>query len=208
VTSDSQLDAANRAVPVHPQNGNGSLRRYRLGLALFASAIVMLFVAFSSAYIVRRGIPNYELSTGAYSTFWEPLQLPTGSMILGSALLFAASAAMELARRAAERRVSSFAVALTTLLALSFLGVQGMAWYRLRSKGLFMNSGDHVAFFYVFIGIHAVITAVVVAGLLLTLMLRSDGSNHRRDIYIDLSGWSVHFVTALWIYLALFLSFA
>src|SRR3954470_740752 len=75
------------------------LRRYRLALALWIASIVMLFVGFSSAYVVRRGIPTYETVTGAYSATWEPLPLPIGLLIINTLLLIAASGSIELARR-------------------------------------------------------------------------------------------------------------
>src|SRR5437868_13701855 len=75
------------------------LRRYRLGLALFVAAIGMLFVGFSSAYVVRRGIPTYDPGTGAYSAVWEPLRLPVALLLLNSCFLVGASGAIEILRR-------------------------------------------------------------------------------------------------------------
>ena len=80
------------------------LRRYRLGLALFVAAVAMLFVGFSSAYVVRRDIPTYDAGTGAYSTAWEPLRLPVTLLLINTCLLIGASGALEAVRRRARVR--------------------------------------------------------------------------------------------------------
>ena len=48
------------------------LRRYRLGLMVGLAAVVMLFVSFTSAYIVRQGLGNYDPAS-------QTLTSPTGS---------------------------------------------------------------------------------------------------------------------------------
>ena len=81
------------------------LRRYRLALALWLSAVAMVLVAFSSAYIVREGIPTYETGTGAYSTHWESLNAPISLLLLNCLLLAGASLGMEVARRRERHRL-------------------------------------------------------------------------------------------------------
>ena len=63
--------------------GNGSpdygarLRRTRLGLIVGLVASTMLFVSFTSVYIVRRGLPTLDDRTGTYVRDWLPVSLPT-----------------------------------------------------------------------------------------------------------------------------------
>jgi len=181
------------------------LRRYRLGLALCCSAIVMVFVAFSSAYIVRRGIPTYDLGTGAYSTSWESMPLPLGLLLVGTAALITASATMEMARRS-TLRLSSFAI--SGLLVLGFVGILFAVWHDVRSRGHFVNSGARAAFFYVLTGTHAGLALVGVVTLFLIGICQRGWTRTRLHTAVDLTAWYVHFMTGLWIYLLLFLLFA
>ena len=87
------------------------LRRYRLGVALYIVSIAMLFVGFSSAYVVRRGVPTYEPQTGSYSTSWEPLNLPIGLLILNTVWLCLCSFSIEMARRRLSRQKPTAGVA-------------------------------------------------------------------------------------------------
>src|SRR6266542_3923311 len=57
-------------------NYGDRLRRYRLGLAVGLTSVVMLFVSFTSAYIVRQGLGNWDAAAGAYVRDWQKLQLP------------------------------------------------------------------------------------------------------------------------------------
>ena len=128
------------------------LRRYRLGLALFVAAIGMLFVGFSSAYVVRRGIPIYDAGTGGYSTDWEPLRLPIRLLLFNSCLLICASVAMEVVRRKTSAfvypsetngREVTLWLSASLLLGTAFLLGQGIAWHALVSSGRFLSTGAH-----------------------------------------------------------------
>lgn len=186
------------------------LRRYRLGLALFVLAIAMLFIGFSSAYVVRRGIPTYDATTGAYSAAWEPLQLPIALLIFNTAMLVCASLAMERTRRALQpsRRSASMWLNVSLLLSVGFIVGQGIAWYVLRSRGHWLISGARTAFFYLLTGTHAV---HALAGCLVLVWI---AVRHRRwstsgqHIAVDLSAWYMYSMTVLWIYLFCFLLFA
>lgn len=182
------------------------LRRYRLGLALCCSAIVMVFVAFSSAYIVRRGIPTYDVGTGAYSTSWESLPLPLGLLLVGAAVLITATGTLEMARRSILH-LSSFVI-ISGLLVLGFVGILCAIWHDVRSSGHFVNSGARAAFFYVLTGMHAGLALVGVVTLFLIGICQRGWTRTRLHTAVDLTAWYVHFVTGLWVYLLLFLLFA
>lgn len=192
------------------------LRRYRLGLALFVAAVAMLFVGFSSAYVVRRGIPSYDAGTGAYSAAWEPLQLPIGLLLLNTCLLIFASGAMEVIRRRARALVNGEAkirrVALwlnaSLLLATGFLLGQGIAWRSLLSSGQFLSTGARTAFFYVLTGTHGVHALLGVLAIAWIAVCYPRMSSARKYLAADLTAWYLHSMTLLWIYLLCFLLFA
>ena len=207
----SSVETSDGVAPLAPvyveaANLKPLLRRYRLGLALFCSAIVMVFVAFSSAYVVRRGIPNYDLATSTYSTTWEPLPVPSGLLVVGAALLLGASGTLEMTRRTG-RGVPGFVI-LATVFVLGFAGVLDAVWRQLRSSGHFMSSGAPAAFFYLLTGAHAVLALSGFVALALISVRQRSWSDARRTLAIDLSTWYMHFVVLLWIYVALFLLFA
>ncbi len=78
------------------------LRRARLGMGVALSGIAMIFVSFTSAYIVRQGLPTLDSRTGALVHDWIPVQLPRLLLINTFVLLFS-GVTMELARRQAAR---------------------------------------------------------------------------------------------------------
>jgi cytochrome c oxidase subunit III len=193
------------------------LRRYRLALALFVASAAMLFIGFSSAYVVRRGIPIYDAATGAYSTAWEPLRLPIGILILNTCLLICASGVVEVVRRKArvllhgkatiERGSRSWLNA-SLLLGIGFLVGQGLAWHSLASSGQLLSTGARAAFFYVLSGTHAVHAFVGVLAVAVIAVFNVPVSAARRRIAVDVTAWYLHSMTLLWIYLICFLQFA
>src|SRR2546429_1560743 len=64
------------------RGGNGSpdygqrLRRARLGLLGALAPIIMLFVSFTRAYIVRQGLPPLDERTRTYVRAWIQVKLP------------------------------------------------------------------------------------------------------------------------------------
>src|ERR1700719_3084890 len=74
------------------------LRRARLGLIVALVAVVMIFVSYSSAYVVRQGLPTLDPRTGTLVRDWLPLQLPN-FLLVNTLILLVSTMAMELARR-------------------------------------------------------------------------------------------------------------
>jgi cytochrome c oxidase subunit 3 len=195
------------------------LRRYRLALALWVASIVMLFVGFSSAYVVRRGIPTYETATGAYSAMWEPLRLPLGLLIVNTLILIAASVAIEMARRGSRAHFDADAenqpitsswmwIPLTLLLGLGFLAGQGFVWIALRSDGHFMTTGARSAFFYVLTGTHALHSILGMLAVTWIAIRYRQWPAYKGYMGVDLTAWYLHSMTVLWLYVFGFLIIA
>ena len=193
------------------------LRRYRLGLGLCVCSIVMLFVGLSSAYVVRRGVPNYDSASAAYSTAWEPLHLPLTLLLINTLVLIAASITIEAGRRAAraaafatvpQREEKSAAIRSFAALVLLtvFLTGQAVAWQQPRARGELLARGARIAFFYVLSGTHAIHAAIGVVLLAwIALPALAPRSATRRYVATDLTAWYLHSMTVLWIYLFGFL---
>ena len=191
------------------------LRRYRLALGLLIAAIAMLFIGFSSAYVVRRAIPTYDAATGAYSTSWEPIRLPLAILSLNSCLLVSASLAIEVARRkvrgftygnARTERGSRLWLNVSLVLGIGFLLGQGIAWHWMAASGQLLSTGAQAAFFYVLTGTHALHALFGVLAVLVIAVFDLQAPAGR--LAVDLTAWYLHSITLLWIYLVCFLLFA
>src|SRR5512133_1744982 len=82
----------------------GRLRRARLGLAVMLAPITMLFVSFTSAYIVRQGLPTLDEKSGQYVRDWIAINLPVSLLLVNTSLLVISTFTMEMARRQMARR--------------------------------------------------------------------------------------------------------
>jgi cytochrome c oxidase subunit 3 len=201
------------------------LRRARLGLAVAVAPIVMLFVSFTSAYVVRQGLPTFDEHTGTYVRDWLTVSLPVGLLLLNTLLLVVSSIAMELARRQATRQAALAPVesipgvslgrertfpwlGITVILGLGFLGGQWMAWQELQSRGFYLATSPSSSFFYLLTAAHAVHLG---GGLIVMLYAVAISLLRRpaevRRIVVDVTAWYWHFMALLWIYIFALLYF-
>src|SRR5260370_38882140 len=117
-----------------------SSRRYFTGISLGLAAILMFFMALTSAYMVRKG----------FGGDWQGLGLPP-ILLLNPAVLLLSSLTIEIARRhAADARLDSFRRwwGFTTVLGLAFLAGQIIAWRQLAAAGGFLMSTPTRRLFY------------------------------------------------------------
>jgi cytochrome c oxidase subunit 3 len=177
--------------------GRGSSRGASFtGLYVLLAVTTMVFAAFTSAMVVRRGI----------SGDWASMHKP-GILWVNTAILLASSVALEMGRRALHGHMRDrFNVWWTTgtVLGFLFLGGQALAWRHLQSAGVFLATNPSSAFFYMFTGAHAVHLIGGLAALLYVdiqaLRLRL-GPAKRTAIDVSTVFW--HFLDGLWLYLML-----
>jgi len=169
---------------------------HRFGLWLFLGTLTMMFIGFTSAYMVRRTAPD-----------WAPLR-PPGLLWVNTALLLLSSGTLE----AARRRLRGWNVAgvgpwLTATGALGGLFVAGQlaSWRLLAARGYFVGSNPHNSFFYILSGVHGV---HLVGGLIWFVVVLAKA---RRLAYtpgedgLGMFATYWHFLTGLWVYLLLLL---
>lgn len=181
-----------------------SADRYRIGMWVALAAILMMFTALTSAYIVR----------AAASNDWRPIAMPT-VLLLSTGLLVTSSVTIELARRKLKAALESSYrgwLLLTTALGLAFLVSQLLAWRQLVRQGVYVASNPHSSFFYLLTGTHGVhLLGGLVA--LIYLLLRTRKANERdadpakRSAAAGAVTLYWHFMDVLWIYLFLLLFF-
>ena len=189
-------------------NGNGGGRRgprkrlspaaYRVMMWVVIAAIVMMFAALSSAYII--------LSVGS-----EPVTMPrmfflsTGIIILSS---FTIETAKRSLKRENETRYRRWTIA-TLVLGLVFLVAQVLGWRELAAQGVYFRSHPHSTFFYFFTGVHGVHLLGGIAGLsYLAIRTRRGGRAGKlmpQETSAGLMSLYWHTMDALWIWLFLLL---
>jgi cytochrome c oxidase subunit 3 len=169
----------------------------RFGLVLFLGTISMLFLGFTSAFILRRA-----------SADWRPLAAPP-ILWFNTAVLFSSSATLERSRR----RLAGWDLAgaqrwlwMTGFLGLLFVGGQWLGWKALAAAGVFLATNPHSSFFYVLTGLHVVhLLAGLVWFLAVLVRIRRLAYTPGEDgLRLFATYW--HFLAVLWAYL-LFLLF-
>ena len=195
-----------------PKNGNGFHRngggkdsdeplrfspaRYRLGAWVAIGSILMLFVALTSAYIVRSASAND----------WQPVATPR-VLWLSTALILISSITIEISRRSLKQKSEAGYVRwllITTLLGVAFLGSQLIAWRQLVRQGVYLASNPYSSFFYLFTAAHGLHLAGGLCALSY-LLARKNSSRRTLDGELRRIGaadavsiyW--HFMDVLWV---------
>ena len=201
------------------------LRRYRLGMAIGLVSIVMLFISFSTAYILRETSGVYDPVSGDIVRNWAQLKLPMGLLWLNTLLLLSSSITVELARRQTARQALIAPILaipgirnderhfpwlhITIVLGFAFITGQVLAWKELVQRGFLMGSGASSSFFYLLTGTHALHLLGGVAALLYAIVITwMRKPIEQRHIVIDVTAWYWHVIDLLWIYLFALLAFA
>jgi cytochrome c oxidase subunit 3 len=160
-------------------------------------AITMMFAAFSSALIVRKGS----------SLDWQTFTLPS-VLYLNTLILLASSVTLEVSRR----RVVAFMGGLksqaesparwlyiTFILGLLFVAGQYAAWSQLRAQGLYLATNPSSSFFYVLTATHALHVMGGLGGLIYVIRKLSKSTLRRNALDATARYW--HFMDVLWVYL-------
>jgi cytochrome c oxidase subunit 3 len=169
----------------------------RFGLWLFLGTLTMMFIGFTSAYMVRRLSPD-----------WVPLR-PPGLLWANTGALLLSSGALEAARR--RLRGWNLAGVPPWLLATGVLGAlfvvgQLAAWSVLASRGYFVASNPHNSFFYLLSGVHGLHLAVGLIWFSVVFVKARRLAYTPGEDGLGMFATYWHFLTGLWVYL-LFLLF-
>jgi cytochrome c oxidase subunit 3 len=179
-----------------PDERGSSRRASFTGLLVLLAATTMVFAAFTSAFVVRRGI----------SGDWEPTPKPP-ILFVNTAVLAVSSGALEVARRAlrdGKRPKFNIWWTVGTVAGFVFLGGQALAWRQLVDAGVLVATNPSSSFFYLLTAAHAVhlvggLTALVYVDVQ-ALRYRL-GPRKRTGAEIAALFW--HFLDGLWVYLML-----
>ncbi|CAM3382563.1 heme-copper oxidase subunit III [Aquirufa ecclesiirivi] len=166
---------------------------------LFIVSIIMLFAAFTSAYLVRKAEGN-----------WVEFQLPNLFWI-SSVVLLLSSASMHFALLAAKKdqfNALRISISITFVLGLLFLVLQYFGWVQLVEMNVYFVGNPSGSFVYVLSGLHGLhlISGLIVLIVALVAAFRMK-INAKALTQIKICSTYWHFLDALWIYLFLFLVF-
>lgn len=179
-----------RPLSMHPQ---------KFALWLFLVSIVMLFAAFTSAYIVRRGEGN-----------WLDFDLPA-LFIYTSVIIVLSSITMQWAYVSAKKDnldVLKITLFITTVLGVAFLVGQWYAWVDLVEKDVYFVGNPSGTFIYVLTGVHGLHLISGVIFLIIVLISSFRYKVHSKSLLrIEMCATYWHFLGALWLYLFFFLSY-
>ncbi len=194
------------------------LRRYRMLIGFVLTSVVMIFVSFTTAYVVRKAGVIWDPARGDYVSNWVPATLPVKILLINTFILLLSSLTLEVARRRAAEDVALAPIAdipgvrvgqnralpwlwLTIALGLGFLGGQYVAWEQLLIGHFDLATNISISFFFILTGLHAAHLLGGILGLLYagtTSWLRRPPETRR--IVIDVTAWYWHFMGVLWIY--------
>lgn len=127
-------------------NNSFPVSRAYIATWVLLTAVIMLFAGLSSAYIVLRGVPE-----------WQGITVPP--IVWGNTfVLLASSIAIEFARQAVKKNQPALVrqwIVVSGVLGIAFLVGQFIAWRQLVTAGVYLATTIHSSFFYVLTGAHA-----------------------------------------------------
>jgi cytochrome c oxidase subunit III len=182
-----------------PRDWSVPPRAYHTGMWMALAAITMLFAAFTSAMVVRKGLGGDWVRTG----------LPR-ILYLNTAVLLMSSLTFEWARGALrsgqdERFRSQLYV--TLALGIAFIAGQLIAWRELAHRGVYLATNPSSSFFYLLTGAHGLhLLGGIVALGYLVFRARKLAESLKGRAAVDVTALYWHFMDGLWIYILIILS--
>lgn len=186
------------AVSEKTQQGRNKIHSKKFALIIACASIVMMFMAFTSAYIVRRAAGN-----------WLEFRLPT-IFFINTAVILLSSVTLQASYyffKNGKELLYKGLMILSFLLGVLFLILQYQGWLDMQAIGVELTGNPSGSFVYVISGVHA---AHILGGLAaLTVALVQAFSlrykvTPRRKLRFELTLIYWHFVDFLWVYLLVF----
>lgn len=178
-----------RSSKIHPK---------KFALWVACASILMMFAAFTSAYIVRQAAGNWFEFRLPNIFFFNTVVIILSSITLHSSYL---------SFKSGNEKMYKGMLLLTFILGLAFLVLQYRGWVALQAIGVELTTNPSASFVYVISGVHAAHIVGGVAALLIAL-IHAFSLHHKvtqaRKLRFELTLTYWHFVDFLWVYLLLF----
>lgn len=182
------VEEAKRPLSMHPK---------KFALWLFIVTVIMIFAALTSAYIVRQADGN-----------WVIFELPR-LFLVTTAIILLSSVTMHWAYLSVKKdnlEAAKLAIALTTILGISFLAGQYMAWGELVKNSIHLVGNPSGSFVYIISGLHGLHIVGGVVFLIVVLVSIFQVKIHSKNLLrIEMCATYWHFLGGLWLYLFVFL---
>ena len=175
---------------IHPQ---------KFGLWIAFASIMMMFGAFTSAYIVRRAAGN-----------WLEFELP-GIFFISTGVLLLSSVFLHFSYLGFKKMNSNqhrLMLVMAFLAGIGFVILQYQGWMALFNMGIELNGNPSGSFLYIISGVHVLHILGGLATLIVALIHAFSlpcTPTPKRLLRFDLVRHYWHFVDVLWIYLLIFL---
>jgi cytochrome c oxidase subunit III len=174
-----------------------SMNPKKFAMWLFIASVLMLFAAFTSAYIVRRAEGN-----------WLIFELPD-LFYYTTVLIVLSSVTMQWAYFAAKKdnlEMVKVAVGVTAILGLAFLVGQYFAWKDLIAASVYLVGNPSGSFVYLLTGLHGLHIISAIVFLLIVLNSTFKYKIHSKNMtQMEMCATYWHFLGGLWLYLFVFL---
>jgi len=170
----------------------------KFALWLFMATVIMLFAAWTSAYLVKRG-----------DIGWTEIIVPVQFWV-NTGIILASSVSMIWAVRAARKdklETVKLALSITTILGIAFVIGQLLAFREMVVlKEHFTGGNVSHSFVYVLSGAHGIHLISGVVFLVIVLMATFKYKVHSKNMnQIEMCATYWHFLDVLWLYLFVFL---
>jgi len=181
------------------QQTRNKIHPHKFALWVACASITMMFMAWTSAYVVRQSAGN-----------WLEFRLPNVFFINTAILLFS-SVTLHLSyiffKREKESLYRGFLV-ISFLLGLSFLALQYQGWLDLYDIGVALDGNPAGSFVYVFSGFHGLhilggLAAILVAIIHAFALKFKPTAKRKLRFELTLTIW--HFLDFLWLYIITFI---
>ncbi len=180
---------------------------YRFNLWISIVSMVMIFAAFTSAYVVKRGDVKV----------WQDIPLPQ-VFTVSTIVIVLSSVCMHLAYMAFKRNHIYWyrgLIMTTFILGASFLTLQIQGWNELVASGVYLDGNVAGSFIYVISGAHFLhVVGGVVALLVFSILAftkvktpvdaMTQNIHHNKQVKVEVLMTYWHFVDILWVYLFFF----
>jgi len=170
----------------------------KFAMWLFMVSVIMLFVAFTSAYVVKQ-------SDGVWLDFELPVLFDYTTFVI-----LLSSVSMHWAFIAAKKNLIKqirLALGVTFVLGSVFLVGQYLAWGELVEAGVYFVGNPAGSFLYVLTGVHGLHLISAVIFLIVVLISAFQYKIHSKSlVQLEICTTYWHFLGGLWLYLYLFLA--
>lgn len=180
------VEEPKKPIAMHPR---------KFGLWLFMASVFILFMAFTSAYIVRRAEGN-----------WQLFELPK-LFLFSTVVIVLSSVTMQMSYWNAKKNLTQGVksmVLITFILGVAFLILQWLGWQDMVGHSVYLVGNPSGSFLYIITGLHA---AHIISAIVFLLIVVSKAFRNKFNLnQIEMRTTYWHFLGVLWLYLFVFLT--